>query len=73
VSPWAHHRRRDRTLTYDAETVGAEAVQSFELEARFEELLQALDDIRIADLWPHATDPNDAPCSSSTSRSTTST
>lgn len=42
-------------LRYDAETVGAEAVQIFELDARFEELLQVLDDIRIDDLWPHAT------------------
>lgn len=37
-------------------SVGAEAVQSFELDTRFEELLQVLDDIRIADIWPHATD-----------------
>lgn len=43
-------------LRYDAETVAAEAVHTFELDARFEDLVQLLDDIRIGDLWPHATD-----------------
>lgn len=42
--------------TYDADVVGVDAVQSFELDANFEELVALLDKIRISDLWPHATD-----------------
>lgn len=42
-------------LTDDADTVSADTVQGFEMEARFEDLVRLLDDISISDLWPHAT------------------
>lgn len=43
-------------LTYDADAVAAEAVEGVELAARFEEIVQVLEERRIADLWPYATD-----------------
>lgn len=43
-------------LAYDAQAVAIDAVKNTDLAARFEEVLQVLEQLNIADLWPHATE-----------------
>ena len=43
-------------LTHDAEAVAADAIESTDLAARFEEVLRVLEEMNIVDLWPYATD-----------------
>lgn len=52
----ARIRQDIENLTYDVQMVATEAIHSTDLAARFEEVLQVLEELNIADLWPYATD-----------------
>ena len=42
--------------THDAHAAASEAVQTLDLAAQFEEVINVLEELNIADLWPYATD-----------------
>lgn len=52
----ARLRQEIENLTYEVEAIAAEALEQTDLNARFEEVLRVLEDLNLADLWPHATD-----------------
>ena len=56
ASEQARIRLEIENLEYDAQAVATEAVESTDLAARFEEVLQVLEQLNIADLWPYATE-----------------
>ena len=49
-------RQAIENLDYDAEAVATAAVEATELAARFEEVPKVLDEVRLPELWPYATE-----------------
>jgi len=52
----ARLRREIENLTFETDEIAVEAVHQIDLAARFEEVLQVLEERNIADLWPYATE-----------------
>lgn len=52
----ARLRQEIENLRYEVEAIATEALEQTDLDVRFEEVVQVLEDLNVADLWPHATE-----------------